>query len=1140
MRDQLYQRTTQGGWSPIDFAPHHWREIEADLLDLESRTVISREDDLGDLTAELERLVAELTSLKQALQDDASPSASLTRGETVVQQVALAWVAFRDSEECVQFRDPLPEDATSEREAWKATRDTVRMLADVRYRLSDLLRIQGGRADAAALSPAPLERLIAALTQLEARLRDLRGQTVTLAFDVAWRHEQEQLRQAWQSILDELSDLERTTLSTRVPPLRSERAWQLLRSPMLAAPNRQRLLSVLFEPPAAATDKATTSAGRPLTGSRTTPDAEYARQQEDQIGNSTRLNYHYVAFVVGPLKEQPKLDSIERTLRKVSTELANRDRTSRDPLYAAIRALTLELRDVWNVASEQHLKSPTPVSAGSRPSGSGEGTDRADVYRVLTFLDARRVGQVTRGVRAFLPQPFQPPMVPDRLDLYVTGEGATNLDNEVLTLDVRSPVHLQADLKWRFQSVRPIEGRVQFPPDVLVRLAGSSQPLKNNQPFPVSSENPGALLKFEVLAAKPLPRDEPVSLNLEFSAGPELRKSQRVRFRFPLPNELRLLASRVELEKFGRFDRSFDLPPRNEGASIEQGMQLQPFIQRKTLYRFSLDNRSGKEKQVRVRLYQIPTPVGVTWPPHRILHNGRLLAWVREQTLDSAQHPLPNLTIVAETPADPPLVLPPNGKPLTVNLLPPGASPPKPAPAAGNGQTPPAAPAPGMPIDQGLLCVISNERDAQEQWLQWLQFSPLQPKEYVTVLPAYFPATQEFQVEFKFKDLDRDGKPDAPAGLQDRPVEIRWELRDPLTRRSQAGRAQLTAERLQTVSRSVLPADSRPSTTAMLFVDIDGFPRSQVLQVSFDGRQRAEDLKPDLDTVSIRRLELINNATQEPLPPPLLSPGQPLKILMRDELTMRVYLEADGFEDRSFLPNQKDDRIELSLRNRRPGDEPIRFEFFSDRRIGTQLSEVAGSLTVVSNVQDWVRDLDLSGFRNVEREMVLQALLELPDEAPRGLSHRSESIGLILDGVNPTIQTMNVSAPTVIIGETFRVELAATDLSGISQATFVLANDKNENGRLDQGEPVLATRQPPQPLETGRWAADFATSKIEMLAPGEYLIQAQVTDGVGLTTEQTGRITIKARPTNQPSKFIFGPGEVEKAKGKDKEKDKKQ
>lgn len=97
IRDRLQARVEPTGWSPVDFAPHSWRQLNADLLVLEQQLLSS--SDPSELNADLDSIVSDLQRIEAALRGELR---GMDRREIVAQ-----WNRFRGSSAYASF---APED----------------------------------------------------------------------------------------------------------------------------------------------------------------------------------------------------------------------------------------------------------------------------------------------------------------------------------------------------------------------------------------------------------------------------------------------------------------------------------------------------------------------------------------------------------------------------------------------------------------------------------------------------------------------------------------------------------------------------------------------------------------------------------------------------------------------------------------------------------------------------------------------------------------------------------------------------------------------------------------------------------------------------------------------------------------------
>src|SRR5262249_22946997 len=91
LRDRLEDREQNQGWSPIDYAPHLWRELQAQLINFEQKSRAGKAYSLDKLEANL-REILKLDDVPRARGGSAVPS-----GTSIAVRLARARQSFQDS-----------------------------------------------------------------------------------------------------------------------------------------------------------------------------------------------------------------------------------------------------------------------------------------------------------------------------------------------------------------------------------------------------------------------------------------------------------------------------------------------------------------------------------------------------------------------------------------------------------------------------------------------------------------------------------------------------------------------------------------------------------------------------------------------------------------------------------------------------------------------------------------------------------------------------------------------------------------------------------------------------------------------------------------------------------------------------------
>jgi len=244
----MQARNGADAWSPVDYAPHLWREFQARLLGYELRYRAGAAFDAKELAAELK---ANILPVKVLLEQGSPPPD--TDRLTVVFRLAQARRQFLDSDAKASF--------DQEHGEVDAIREAIQLKNDLLFWAPDYLRWHA-RANLGAVRTVPLygpisellEQLPGLLGQLEslealdtgrgspradlqAALKEVRARKQNLE-KLREQVEQDGLEREARQLLDDLAqDPSQKGVATRID--------HLLRTPLLPAPLRKELLDAL-------------------------------------------------------------------------------------------------------------------------------------------------------------------------------------------------------------------------------------------------------------------------------------------------------------------------------------------------------------------------------------------------------------------------------------------------------------------------------------------------------------------------------------------------------------------------------------------------------------------------------------------------------------------------------------------------------------------------------------------------------------------------------------------------------------------------------------------------------------------------------------------------------------------------------
>jgi hypothetical protein len=1027
--DRVQGRKGPDVWCPIDYAPHLWREYQELLLGYELRYRAGSAYDLRQLADNLRN---DILSLRDLLDRGTIP-ASLGKA-SVVARLRDARQRFLAGKAKASF-EPSAEHLRELGEA-------IRLANDVVYRLPDYVRL------AAALSrsspqPPPLsspvadlatQRLPAFLATIESMLQsDANGNMRVADFEAALpeltrqKAAIEKLRATIEKEIIErdLVDLAGRTAETGIP----ERIERYLAQPLPSAEVRMRLLDHLAmpgraSPQTAPTDKASDRGSSPV------PQWKWKRLFEQ-----AQLEAAVASLVTGTARSRSGTTESSVTLlsppgrvladneaweayRRFGTELGVFHRNLPERIRGAIgvsrwdaictgsRALRLvDARDVAGIPEDAALLALQPM--GSRPTPAGE----------LQFV---------AGPKALTLQPGE--WFPFEIVLRATGPAAADV-----------AITCQYDPAAMEVIAADAEGERQRPATPGVSLPVS---LATDQTARLRLKARGKNAAGEPQVG-PIPR----GLSIQAVGGQQTASFSMEVTRAP-PDVVDLL-----IQGSG--------PTVESRGESPDTIWLRPFPNRSTSYRFVLVNRSGRKRNVTVKL----------------------------DTLGDSGAAMGTLCEAAvELPAEPTAV------PFPFPAAKPAA--PK-EPSAKPAELPKTAPEPPPWVSFGVGCRIRDTAPPHREWTRRIRFSPLTPKEYLDPRVSYDAQRRRILIRLQPRDADGDGKPDLailPPG-PDAPIDVVWETADLLEPGTQMNdRAQLTAPAYQAeLFAEVAP---RPNRVIWVQLTVDGCPRAFIYQVPCDlSRERIDRER------SLRRVRITQPTRDQALKSPL------------DRLP--VVFQVDAPED--AFQNDKD-RVELGIDEdgTRQFSGGIRREFLTDRQIDVAWQEATpqGEVKVRANVSDFKTFLSPGGLRNKKVEVV--ARLRLAARAGQERGPAENAVPIVLDGAVPVLR-VNVPASPTTQGSPLEIICETEDLSGVVQIEFGF--DLDNSGELKAAANPKVLQQ-----ADGRrisWTTSLPTEKLE---PGRYRLLVRATDAAGWTSKDSALVTVAAamKPDAAKSQAAMG------------------
>lgn len=795
LRDRLQSRDSALRWTPVDYAPHIWREFQELLLGYEMQFRDRGTHAAKDLTGDLELLVASLKLLveQQPLPQTADPSSVLARLENAGRQT---------------LRKQPPAESPETAQITAAYGEAIRLRNDLLFACPYYVRWYGRAAGGAPFAASLYDHLSELLAdqlpqycellastagaaspekatkaEFDSRLRQIQLRTAALN-GLRDRIEKDLLTREVQAILGESED-------ARKPEELSQRIVDLLGTPILAAPQRAALLAVLEK-----------LRGRAASGDTdlAAPAAQAGSWPAWSIASAQAELAVKVVQLLDPASAKVLADELA-ALRSLSASQGQIDEAN---LWEAYRKLGGRLAEFYRSLPGRIREEISSSDAAAH----------GRVELLLRAVDARDTVRVPAAAcdYSIRPTDFHLP----RQQLELTGPERLEIDSTLWT---------EFSVALRAAGAEPGGASLSLEYDEnLLAVEGLDKPgaIAPGRPMPVPAEEQLKNVRFRVRSAVEQPSWETADLVVRLTSG-QTEKTHRVQLAVRPPDRVDLLVAGTGLTV-------------DQRAGQEDAIRLRPFPNRTTQFRLELVNRSGKAKKVSVALLGSP-PGDSARPPRSAeqreqrladwLKNGRPLAGPLDLELAADQKPAP-IPFPAEKPA--PAI-------------------PSAAPKAGETAAKPAEP---VDVTQGLLCVV---RETQEkQWTRWIAFSSLLPKDYLDPIVSYRATSQRVSITVQAKDIDGDGQPDRdilPPTGPDQPISVKWEtagVLDPNTEMNDQGRIMDPGQSLDLFA-IVEPAAGR---RIPIRLTVDGCRRAFLYEAVCDRDRQRIERERSVRSVSIR------------------------------------------------------------------------------------------------------------------------------------------------------------------------------------------------------------------------------------------------------------------------------------------------
>ncbi len=1033
-QDAFQARTDAGTWLPVDYSPHLWREYQETLLGYEQRLWAGQAFEAKEIAASLQREVLPLAAVLRG----ADVPLGVDRG-TVLGRLAEARQRFLASEAKASYEQPPP--------GLETIREAVQLGDEMAFRAAYHVR---WHAAASANSPRPLallqplrELLDQGLPTLRNLLDELLGEDRSSAPGTGDR--QAKLSDV-RRLLDQLrrlrDQIERDGIQGEARQLASEvreggqakgvadRIDAFLAVPLLPAPLRQELIE--------ARGRLDQLFGPPDLGEVSSPPPTVPGWRRERLQEQAQLEIHLVAWAAPEAAA-----GLETRLAAVKVA---------DEALAAggdDEAWWQAWRQLGTALSGFYRELPARIRQSGQSSDPDSGRRAARLLRLVDARDAHRVEPEAVALSVpQLPRPVEPKPV-----LMLAGPDSVDLD-----LGTWRPLDLTVGPASL--AIGPAVVSVEYDAGAIdVEAVGGRQAIASGQPQTVElKRTQPQVLAYRVRPRSPGPKSVEIVVSLTIRGQ---TASHHAQLRIPAAEVVEFAVSGPPL--------AFDRPP-----GPEERVRLLPFPNRVTPYRFTLVNRSGKVRKVRVDLWSRP-PSAATPPAYELpLDASGVLRPGFERLYGPLDLELPADTTPVGIPFPPP---PPNG----------GADPSK--PAAGAASSPPADNRPV--VSAGLVCIVADATKSDLQWNTWIDFALRHPRDYLEPQVVYDPAGQRIAIRVRPRDADGDGQPDAellPPSVVEQPIAVAWDTVGVLAPGTEMkDQAELAAPGYT----ATLFAKVEPQAEKLVPVRIaiDGYPRAFLYQVRCDrtGRPAERERSPC-------RIRITAPAAGDAF----LAPAEAIP----------VEFQADAPEDAFQKPG---DVVEIGLDE--DGDRTLRQErklqWFSDRQVTVRLHKIdpAGQIQFQAEAADFKVSLPAGGLRNKTVGVLARLSVNLPGTGPGPLTDQHD-VPVVLDGAPPILR-VEVPVRPIMAGEAISVTVVTEDLSGVAKGRIGL--DLNASGELeDADKPLLLSA----PANNGVWTMALPTQDLQ---PGRYTLVVQATDRVGLSAKASGVVTVAAPRKEVPA-----------------------
>jgi len=1058
-------RSAQVGFSPADYAPHLWRELNALLLDFEQRVRAGAAYNPAVLRDDLRDFIGELEEFKRCIANPSRTPRGL-KNSSVTDRLVEAWRTFHASPEAESFRRGQADLA--------AVIDTVRLRNDLVLLAPYYVAWYHRMSMSSSNDIDPMRQipgLLADLKSLQSRLEVWRSSEIDPRRVESVAKSRSELAQTAGEIHRLLAVLESESLGgadaiggqTPLTPLGERRVADQLSTPLLPAPRRMRLVRALLERGCKPPEPEESYAVRDgkFTG------INVARRQWTRLRDRADLEIALVGLVDAGRAEKLRTQLDDSGASRTADD---------DKLWEAYAQLGTGLQDFYR-------------SLPSRTRSAESGADPAALARLVDARDAR---EVPPRANVFSRFEFRLKEPDPKLTIVVPLEG--------VDLDQRRDVPVKVTIQGANSKVAKARLTLQFSPRLLsVRLQDNSAPFTPGvaQEIPLGSGRRFSKeLTFLVRALTDREQaDEAPRIEIDISSkatqpagdAPLARDFKRLDCNLPNPNRIDLIVRR---------------PGVNEKSSTLK--VLKPFPNRRTEYQFGLKNLSDRPKKVTVQLVRVPAPRDLRWRPGLLQVKGRYPS--QAEVFDERMRVRPEIKVLATTSA--PIELLATQDEIFLNLQPPGAGEKKadekkPGDMSAEKKVEPAD------ITYGMAFVIREVEQPDQPQIKWIEVRPMRPSQYLTASVRYDEQQQRILVGFE-PTITPAREYWGRAKPKPNPITVRMSSPSKFDRG-----ANLEARFLEPADFSggsqlyaVVPPDT-VDPRRIVSLDVDGYPRAFVFEVECNGSQVGKRLRPDRKRARVLALNVparpefyYREADESDVRPMVegqekrkgaaLQGNRPAAIKTApfgaDQCReLMCYLQIDAPFD--AFDSGGDDVITVRL-----SETSEVKRLYDDRHATTSLTvSKSGSLLVDSEVRDHQVTLNTSGKVDLESNVI--ARLDF-----RGQSYE-DRFPIVLDAREPEIlafRTLPGISDRLKIGVPLRIELELRDQSGIEKVEFGFDKGPAANGELDDAEII----DPPKIVsgQAGISTQVVYTVPTMELKPGDHRLLIRVTDRAGHQT----------------------------------------